>query len=97
MVIKEVSLLWKFAGQVCTCSKGRMGLVTDVKELDWGWTCVGIGLDGKGAWSSRNPQVVFETLEQYIRSIINQEKLSRRVIRTKKLGSPYEPAKTEKK
>jgi len=43
-------------GLVAVCSKGRPGLVTGKKELPWGLSWVGIGLDDGTAWASRSPR-----------------------------------------
>jgi len=43
-------------GIPCWCSKGRPGLVTGREMLPWGWSYVGVGLDGKGPWASRKPE-----------------------------------------
>lgn len=43
-------------GLVGVCSKGRPGLITGRKELPWGLSWVGIGLDDGSAWSSRSPR-----------------------------------------
>lgn len=45
-------------GKVGVCSRGRPGLITGRKELAWGLSWVGIGLDDGSAWSSRAPRVV---------------------------------------
>ena len=51
-------------GKVSKCGRGRLGWVTDRKkgsypngQIEQYW--VGIGLDGKGPWTSRDPEVVF--------------------------------------
>ena len=41
-------------GRLAVCSKGRLGIVTGKRELPWGLSFVGIGLDGK-PWASREP------------------------------------------
>ncbi len=43
-------------GLVAVCSRGRPGLVTGRKQLPWGLSWVGIGLDDGSAWSSRSPR-----------------------------------------
>jgi len=45
-------------GKVGVCSKGRPGLITGRKELPWGLSWVGIGLDNGMAWSSRSPRLL---------------------------------------
>jgi len=57
-------------GSIGECSKGRPGLILDHKHLPWGPSWVGIGLDGKGSWASRNPKVLFKGLDEYIDSKI---------------------------
>ena len=47
-------------GAVCFCSMGRPGLITGRTTLSWGEAWVGIGLDGKGPWSSRSPKLMTE-------------------------------------
>jgi len=43
-------------GTVGMCSRGRPGLITGRKELPWGLSWIGIGLDDGTAWSSRQPK-----------------------------------------
>ena len=45
-------------GDFCWCSKGRPGVITGRKELEWGWSWVGIGLDDASPWASRNPRTM---------------------------------------
>lgn len=45
-------------GKVGICSLGRPGLIVGRKQLPWGEAWVGIGLDGVGVWSSRNPRIL---------------------------------------
>lgn len=45
-------------GRVGVCSRGRPGLITARKELPWGLSWVGIGLDDGTPWSSRSPRVM---------------------------------------
>ena len=45
-------------GKAAVCSRGRPGLVTGRKELPWGLSWVGIGLDDGTAWASREPRVM---------------------------------------
>jgi hypothetical protein len=53
-------------GQVCKCSKGRLGVVLGRKIMPWGSSWIGVGLDGGGLWASRNPVVVADTLFSYM-------------------------------
>ncbi len=55
--VKNSTILRTHAGQVMRCSKGRLGLVTGLKNLPWGESYVGVGLDGE-PWSSREPTAV---------------------------------------
>lgn len=41
-------------GKLAICSKGRIGFVTGRKELPWGLSWIGMGLDGTD-WASRDP------------------------------------------
>jgi hypothetical protein len=43
-------------GRVARCSKGRLGLITGRKQLAWGLSYVGIGLDDGTMWASRDPE-----------------------------------------
>jgi hypothetical protein len=45
-------------GCVAVCSRGRVGLITGKKELPWGLSWVGIGLDDGTEWASRNPRLL---------------------------------------
>lgn len=45
------------SGLVGVCSQGRPGLITHAKDLPWGRSWVGIGLDDGTAWASRKPQI----------------------------------------
>lgn len=54
-------------GKVGRCSKGRPGLITGRKTLDWGESWVGIALDdGDPKWASRDPEILAETLDAWI-------------------------------
>jgi len=54
-------------GTVCRCSKGRPGLVTGKKELPWGESYVGIGLDdGPIQWAARKPILIAYSLPQFL-------------------------------
>lgn len=59
-----------YAGKVCVCSIGRVGVVTGKKCMNFGdgwvdmWT--GIGFDGKGLWATSSPIVIADTLEEYV-------------------------------
>lgn len=52
-------------GKVCVCSVGRIAIVTGRRKFKFDrdeiecW--VGLGLDGKGTWASKNPCIVAET------------------------------------
>jgi len=52
-------------GKVGRCSKGRPGLIMGKKELPWGIAWIGVGLDGRGQWSSRDPIIIAESEEEY--------------------------------
>lgn len=45
-------------GLVARCSSGRIGVVTGRKELPWGLSWVGIGLDDGTRWASRKPTIL---------------------------------------
>jgi len=53
-------------GAIGECSRGRPGLILDRKVLPWGEAWVGIGMDGKGPWSSREPKILARSLDEYI-------------------------------
>jgi hypothetical protein len=44
-------------GKWAVCSIGRLGRIEGRKQLDWGLSWVGTGLDGR-PWASRNPRVL---------------------------------------
>lgn len=52
-------------GKVCVCSMGRLGLVVCRRVLPWGMSWCGVGLDGQGYWTSREPAVIFEDIVYY--------------------------------
>lgn len=52
-------------GKVGICGKGRPGLITGQKELPWGLSWIGDGLDGQGEWASRNPTIIANSVEEY--------------------------------
>lgn len=52
-------------GKICVCSVGRPGIVTGRKEYDWGTAWCGLGLDGKGNWSSTNPAIIAESGQDF--------------------------------
>lgn len=52
-------------GKVCVCSLGRIAVVTGRKTYDGEESWVGLGLDGKGNWSSRGPHVIAESGQEY--------------------------------
>lgn len=47
-----------YIGKAGVCSKGRPGLIVGRKQLPWGLSWVGIGLDDGSSWSSRSPRVM---------------------------------------
>lgn len=44
-------------GKLALCSRGRLGVVEGRKELEWGLSWVGTGVDGT-PWASREPRIV---------------------------------------
>lgn len=46
-------------GKWAVCSIGRLGKIEGCKELSWGESWVGTGIDGT-PWASRNPKVLAE-------------------------------------
>ncbi len=46
-------------GRWAVCSIGRIGHIEGRKDLDWGLSWVGTGIDGK-PWASRTPRVICE-------------------------------------
>ncbi len=54
-------------GKVCRCSRGELGLVTGRKRLPWGTAWVGVPLNRTGLWSSGDPKVVAENLDEYLK------------------------------
>ena len=64
-------------GKVAVCSLGRVGVITDRKELtfsnqDKGVMWVGMGFDGKGLWASSEPIVIAESLKDYCNRILTK-------------------------
>jgi len=57
-------------GKVARCSKGRLGVITGHRKLLWGRSWIGVGLDGQGFWTSRNPTIESESIVQYAESLI---------------------------
>ena len=64
-------------GKIAKCGRGRLGLILDRKTGQYPtgteetyWT--GIGLDGEGYWTAREPTVVFESLQDYILSVVQR-------------------------
>jgi len=54
--MSEESLIGRWA----VCSIGRLGKIEDRKELPWGLSWVGTGIDGQ-EWASRNPRVLCDS------------------------------------
>lgn len=52
-------------GKVCVCSVGRVAVVVGQKTFDWGQAWVGLGLDGKGTWASKEPAIVAESAIEF--------------------------------
>jgi len=52
-------------GKVAVCSVGRVAIITGKKTFEFGETWVGIGLDGKGTWASKNPCIVSESGQEF--------------------------------
>jgi hypothetical protein len=52
-------------GKVCVCSVGRPAIVVGKRAFAWGEAWVGLGLDGKGVWSSTSPCVIAESGEEF--------------------------------
>lgn len=44
-------------GRWALCNAGRIGLIQDRKQLAWGLSWVGVGLDGQ-PWASRRPRLI---------------------------------------
>jgi len=44
-------------GRWAVCGHGRLGRIEGRKELEWGLSWIGTGLDGQ-PWASRNPHVL---------------------------------------
>lgn len=59
-------------GKICVCTVGRVGIVTGRKKFDWGDAWYGLGLDGKGVWTSTNPAIIAESGQEFA------DKLSKR-------------------
>lgn len=53
------------AGKIGICSRGRLGLIEGRKELPWGESWIGKGLDDGTEWASRDPKIVFDSLAEY--------------------------------
>lgn len=47
-------------GTIARCSRGRIGVITGQRELPWGLSWVGVGLDNGTQWASRNPTPLTE-------------------------------------
>lgn len=63
-----IIVLEGLVGKVCRCSRGRPGLVTGRKALEWGESWVGIGLDdGDPQWASRRPTIIAQDLNTYLK------------------------------
>lgn len=56
-----------YLGRVGVCSKGRPGLITGRKKLEWGLSWVGIGLDDGTPWASREPKIVAESVAEWFK------------------------------
>ena len=52
-------------GRLAVCSQGRIGRITGRKELPWGLSWVGDGIDGK-PWASREPRLLDESQERFV-------------------------------
>lgn len=64
-------------GKVAVCSLGRVGVITDRKEIafsngDKGLCWVGMGFDGKGLWASSEPMVLCDSLKEYTARILEK-------------------------
>lgn len=54
----DAHLGWKLTvGQWAVCSRGRVGRIEGQKELPWGLSWVGTGIDGE-PWASRDPLII---------------------------------------
>jgi hypothetical protein len=53
-------------GKICVCSIGRPAIVTGRDKLSDNTPCwVGLGIDGKGTWASRNPAILSESAKEH--------------------------------
>ena len=53
----------QYLGKVCVNSTGRRGIVVGVTEVDGNKAFAGLGLDGKGNWTSSSPIPIRDGLE----------------------------------
>ena len=64
----EEGLASLYFGKVAICSKGRVGVIIKRKELPWGWSYIGIGLnrDEGWRWSARRPRIIAEDVNDFL-------------------------------
>lgn len=74
----EEKLNKDWVGKVARCGNGRLAVIIDrvkgpyptgEEEIYW----VGLPLDGDGPWTSRNPTIEHESLEKYIKWLIEKK------------------------
>lgn len=58
-------------GTICRCKHGILGLVTDWKYVSTEPVYYGFRIKDGGAWQSKNPTVVYNSLEDYILVLTN--------------------------
>jgi len=59
-------------GSICICSTGRIAIVTGKTTFDRGEVWIGLGLDGKGTWSSSKPCVIAESGNEFYDKLLKR-------------------------
>ena len=59
-------------GKIAMCSKGVVGVITGRKKLDWGEAWIGERLEDSGNWSSKNPAILADSLEEYNKQFLEE-------------------------
>lgn len=61
-------------GRWAICSHGRVGRIEGQKELPWGLSFIGTGLNGT-PWASKNPTLIIETDSHLLEQLFTKEML----------------------
>jgi hypothetical protein len=56
-------------GKVGVCSIGRIGVITEIKQLPWGLSYTGINLTNGARWASREPAIIADSLAEFIQAL----------------------------